>query len=563
MWKVHDLSAAFSDEPLFAHATFTVGATDRVGLVGPNGAGKSTLLAILAGEMRPATGHVEFPPGTRVGHFTQEVPDPALTVREFLGQAPGELAALARELRELTAALTGLAGERALDRLGGVQERYAQLGGWAYAARVDEVRDRLNVAHLADDARLGTLSGGEQARLMLARVLLDEPQVLLLDEPTNHLDASGIEWLGTQLAGFAGSVLVVTHDRAMLDRVATRIVEIDGIHDEPQHYAGGYTEYRAEKQRRWERLLLDFEAQEKARVRLAADIERTKDQARSVEQSTRNDKLRRYAKKVAAKAKARERRLTRQMQATSWIAEPQTRPPLVLAFRHSTAAVPGTAAVGGPLGFATGGTAGGGGSAEAGSTVLSAERITLSRGGRTLVLGLDLHVRPGERIVLTGANGTGKTTLLRALAGLDAPAAGHVRRAGPVALLPQTHDELRLKTSVLHFFRSRVPVYVDEAEALLRAYLFDDDRQHQPLATLSAGELRRLLLATIVNGPADVILLDEPTNFLDFDALDVVEEALRAFDGALVVVTHDALLPKSIACDRHLVLADGRLHEAD
>jgi macrolide transport system ATP-binding/permease protein len=138
-----------------------------------------------------------------------------------------------------------------------------------------------------------------------------------------------------------------------------------------------------------------------------------------------------------------------------------------------------------------------------------------------------------------------------------------VRRGGPVSLLPQTHDELRLKVTVLDFFRSRVPVYIDEAEALLRAYLFDDGQRRQPLATLSAGELRRLLLATIVNGPADVILLDEPTNFLDFDALDVVEEALRAFDGALVVVTHDAVLPKSIACERHLVLADGRLHDAD
>ena len=547
MWKVHNLSAAYDDESLFANASFTVGATDRVGLVGPNGAGKSTLLAILAGELRPTSGHVEYPPATRVGHFTQQVPDPDLTVREFLDQAPGELAALDRELRELTASLSGPGGDRVLGRLGGIQDRYAQLGGWAYEARVNEIRDRLGVSDLAGDALLGTLSGGEQARLMLARVLLDEPQVLLLDEPTNHLDAAGIAWLGAHLGGFAGSVVVVTHDRALLDRVATRIIEIDGINDEPQHYSGGYTEYRVEKQRRWERRLLDFVAQEKARARLADDIERTKDQARSVEQSTRNDRLRRYAKKVAAKAKARERRLTRQMQATSWIAEPETRPALVLAFRHQNAPAPDSADA----------------EPEAGPIGLSAERITLSRGGRTVVRDLDLTVRAGERVVLTGANGTGKTTLLRALAGLDAPAAGRVRRAGPVALLPQTHDELRLTMTALDFFRSRVPVYIDEAETLLRAYLFDDDQQRQPLATLSAGELRRLLLATIVNGPADTILLDEPTNFLDFDALDVMEEALRAYDGTLVIVTHDAVLPRSISTDRHLVLADGQLHEAD
>ena len=165
--------------------------------------------------------------------------------------------------------------------------------------------------------------------------------------------------------------------------------------------------------------------------------------------------------------------------------------------------------------------------------------------------------------MLTGPNGAGKTTLLNTLAGIAEPASGGVTRRGVVTLLPQTHDELRLRTPVLDFFRSRVPVYVDEAEELLRAYLFDDEQQLQPLHTLSAGEMRRLLLATIVNSDADAILLDEPTNFLDFDALDVVEEALRAYDGALLAVTHDAYLPKSIGCDRHLVLADGRLTNRD
>jgi macrolide transport system ATP-binding/permease protein len=153
--------------------------------------------------------------------------------------------------------------------------------------------------------------------------------------------------------------------------------------------------------------------------------------------------------------------------------------------------------------------------------------------------------------------------LLNTLAGSAEPAGGRVTRNGVVGLLPQTHDGLRLRLSVLDFFRSRVPVYVDEAEELLRGYLFDDEQQRQPLRTLSAGEMRRLLLATIVNGDADAILLDEPTNFLDFDALDVVEEALRAYQGALLVVTHDAYLPKAIGCDRHVVLANGRLADVD
>jgi ATPase subunit of ABC transporter with duplicated ATPase domains len=547
MWKAIELSAFYGDEPLFSGATFAVAAGDRVGLVGPNGAGKSTLLRIVAGELRPATGHVEVAPGGRIGYFAQQVPDPAATVGRFLDDAPGELPALDRRLRALQALLASASDHiepARIEELGAVQERYAQLGGWAYAARVAEIRDRLGVRSLPDTARLGSLSGGEQARLMLACALIGEPTDLLLDEPTNHLDAEGIEWLGGYLARFTGSIVVVTHDRALLDRVATEIVEIDGIggpdgDGRPQFYDGGYTAYRAEKQRRWERRLLDFEAQEKARARLVDDIEATKAHARSTELTTRNDRLRRYAKKVAAKAKARERRLARQMQAATWIAEPQTRPPLVLAFRSPRT---DPASADGPA-----------------TTVLAASDITIAAGTRTLARNVDLRVRADERIVLTGPNGSGKTTLLTTLAGIVEPASGHVTRHGVVALLPQTHDELRLRVSVLDFFRSRVPMYVDEAEELLRAYLFDDEQQRQPLRTLSAGEVRRLLLATIVNSDADAILLDEPTNFLDFDALDVVEEALRAYDGALLVVTHDAYLPKSIGCDRHLVLNGGRL----
>ena len=442
MFKVLGITASYGDQALFADATFTVAGNDRVGLVGPNGVGKSTLLRIIAGELAATAGYVEFAPGTRIGYFAGQVPDTDDTVAGFLDAAPGELAELHRLIRDLRPGY-----EHEL-------ERYTQLGGWAYEARIAEVRDRLGITALADDAPLGTLSGGEQARLMLARVLLDEPTVLLLDEPTNHLDAAGIAWLGTYLAGFAGAIVVVTHDRALLDRVAGRIVEIDGIHDEPQYYTGGYTDYRAEKRARWQRWLLEFEAQEKARARLAEDIERTKNQSLGVELSTRNDQIRRYAKKVAAKAIARERRLNRQMLATTWIAEPQRRAPLVLAFPDATDAV--------------------------GTTVLRARDVTLPYGrieGR-----FDLDVRAGDRILLTGANGTGKSTLLRTLAGQIPPASGEVTGDGVVALLPQTHDDLRLAVSVREFFRSRVPVYVDEAQELLRAYLFDDVQQRQPLA---------------------------------------------------------------------------------
>jgi ATPase subunit of ABC transporter with duplicated ATPase domains len=333
---------------------------------------------------------------------------------------------------------------------------------------------------------------------------------------------------------------VVSHDRAFLDRTVTRIVELDGIDETPQDYPGcGYTAYRAEKARRWQRLLLDHEAQEKARARWEADIARTKEQARGVETTALSglgaDKLRRYAKKVAKKAKARERRLRRQMDSVRWIAEPRTRPPLTLAFPADDT--------------------------DAGGPVLSAVGVTVTRGGRTVLDRVDVEVTGGDRILVTGRNGSGKTTLLRALGGLVETDAGFVKAAGPVALLPQTADGLRTDVTVLEHFRAHVPVYADDAERLLTAHLFDAEQRRAPLKTLSAGELRRLLLAVMVNSPARVLLLDEPTNYLDFDALDVVEEALRAFRGTLVTVTHDGYFAERVGHTRRWHVDGGAVHE--
>ncbi|GIH13177.1 ABC-F family ATP-binding cassette domain-containing protein [Rugosimonospora africana] len=531
MLKAVDVAHTYDDELLFREVSLLLGPGDRVGLVGPNGVGKSTLLRVLVGELKPDHGQVVLGPDDRIGYFAQQVPDPESTVGRFLTEAPGELAALARRMDALIALLgSGGPDPSTVDEYAAVQERFGQLGGWAYAARVDAVRGRLGVDLIDPQRRLGTLSGGEQARIMLARLLLAEPSVLVLDEPTNHLDAAGTAWLGGYLAEFPGAVLAVTHDRGFLDRFANQIVELDGIDERPQHYEGNYTAYRAEKQRRWERLLLDYEAQEKARQRLAEDIERTKEQARGVELTVRSglgsDQIRRYAKKVARKAKARERRLTRQMLAVSWLAEPQTRPPLALAF-------PDVAGCGEP--------------------VIKAAGVCVP--GR--LHPLDLDVRGGDRVLISGPNGAGKSTLL----GILSAPSGPVAITGGVALLPQTHDDLPARMSVLDFFRSRVPMYVDEAEATLTSYLFDPDQQAQPLGTLSAGELRRLLLATMVNGGAATLLLDEPTNYLDFDSLDVIEAALREFRGTILMVTHDGYFASSVGYGRHLEVRDGTVTE--
>ncbi|MEV4346710.1 ABC-F family ATP-binding cassette domain-containing protein [Actinoplanes sp. NPDC049596] len=528
MLKAVSLSRAHDGEVLFSGFDLVLGDGDRIGVVGPNGAGKTTLLRVLAGELAPLAGSVTYGPGTRVGYVAQQMPDPEGTVGEFLTGGLGELARVTQTMRVLERRLA--AGEDVLAEYGVVQERWTALEGWSAEARVAEIRQRLNIAGLPDELALREVSGGEQARLLLARALLDEPGVLLLDEPTNHLDADGVAWLQGWLAAYPGGVLTVSHDRAFLDAAVTRVVELDGIDEVPQDYpGGGYTAYRAEKQRRWERLLLDFEAQEKDRRRWEADIERTKEFSRGVENTVRSGAeaphLRRVARLVARKAKVRERRLRRQMASVRWIAQPRTRPPLTLAFPQDAA--------------------------EPGEVLIARRGLQVKAGEKLLLAGVDLTVRRGDRILVTGRNGAGKTTLLRAL-GQDVEA----------AVLPQTSDGLRTDQSVMGFFREHVPVYVDDAEKLLQGHQFGPDQWEARLRSLSAGELRRLLLAVLVNSPARVLLLDEPTNFLDFDALDVVEEALRRYKGTLVVVTHDRYFAEAVGFGRRWHVADGEVIES-
>ncbi|MBM2616191.1 ABC-F family ATP-binding cassette domain-containing protein [Actinoplanes sp. LDG1-06] len=529
MLKVVNLSRSHDGDPLFAGFDLVLHDGDRVGIVGPNGAGKSTLLRVLGGELRPDAGSVTYGPRTRIGYVAQQMPDPEGSVGAFLGAGLGELAAVTARMRELERRMEAGHSDGLLSEYAAVQERWTALEGWKVEARIAEIRQRLDIDHLPDDLALREVSGGEQARLLLARALLDEPDVLLLDEPTNHLDAEGVAWLQGWLGAYGGAVLTVSHDRAFLDAVVTRVLELDGIDTEVQDYpGGGYTAYREEKQRRWERLLLDFEAQEKDRRRWEADIERTKQYSVGVENAKglglAGPHLRRVARLVARKAKVRERRLRRQMESVRWIAEPRTRPPLTLAFPDDQA--------------------------DPGEVVLKARDLRVAAGPKVLLERVDVEVRRGDRILVSGRNGAGKTSLLRALAGDE------------TAVLPQTTDGLRTKVTVMEFFRSRVPVYLDDAETLLLGHQFGPDQWDVSLRSLSAGELRRLLLAVLVNSPARVLLLDEPTNFLDLDALDVVEEALRRYRGTLVVVTHDRYFAERVGFGRRWHVGDGVVIES-
>jgi ATPase subunit of ABC transporter with duplicated ATPase domains len=536
--KSDGLVRAYDALPLFADVSFVLGDGDRVGLVGPNGAGKSTLLRLIAGLDRPDAGSVTLGEGDTVGYLAQQTPRPDLTLGEHLHAAAGEVFDLHVELQGLEAELAeGRPGRSTLERYGDVQERYTALDGWGFQALVDDVRRHLDIAHIDPGTRLRNLSGGEQARVMLAGVLLARPTVLLLDEPTNHLDLGGLRWLETYLGGFGGAVMVVSHDRRFLDNTVSRVFELDGVSDRLQTYEGGYTAYRAEKARRWQRLLDEHRAQERYRKRLEADIARTRQQALGVERTASglgSDQIKRYAKKVAAKAKARERRLRRQMQSAEWIGDPAKAPSLTL---HLD------------------------GVSVAGQRLAALEGVSVDHGPRRVLEAVDLVVRGRERIAVTGDNGAGKTTLLRLVAGELPPTSGRAEPAEAAGVLPQDHDRLPLDRPLLDYYRSQVIGYEDEARAFLGHFLFDQEQMHRPLRTLSPGERSRLLIAVLVSSGAELLLLDEPTNHLDFDSLDVVEEALRQFGGTIVAVSHDRAFVENIGCGRHIEIRGGRLHE--
>jgi ATPase subunit of ABC transporter with duplicated ATPase domains len=525
MLKATDLTKAHDGAPLFDGLSFVLDDGARAGLVGVNGVGKTTLLRLLAGHDRADRGAVGAGAGDRIGYLPQDVLDPRASIDDLLRRALGEVWEVRLELDRHEADLTDF------EAYGRAQERFEALGGWALEARLDEARRRLAVDHLDRSTRLGALSGGEAARCLLAAVLLGEPTVLLLDEPTNHLDADGREWLAEWLAGFSGTLLTVSHDRAFLDATVDRIFELsaEGL----EGYEGGYTAYKEERERRREKLALLVEAQEKRRRRLAEDIRLTAGYAQHTERTVSRreaPKLKRYAKKVAKKAKAREHRLRREMESENWVRAP--RDPAEFKVKLETEDPRG-------------------------------RLVAALRGvGVAGVLDdVELTLHGGDRVGLVGPNGAGKSTLLHVLAGALAPDAGDVDVRAQVRLLPQTPVRLPAERGLLEWFREQVTLPEEEARTLLAHYRLGEEAIDRPLGRLSPGERARVHVAAIVASGAGLVLLDEPTNHLDFDTLEIIEAALQAFRGTLVVATHDRALLEAIGVERIVEVRDGRAQE--
>lgn len=528
MLSVHSLKKSFDSQFLFDRVTFSINPGEHVGLVGPNGCGKTTLVRILAGSEQPTGGHVARDPRLRIGYLPQGFElDPTATLAETIGRVAGSAGALESELALAAAALAAHPDDRA------ASEQYDELLRkivFAESGRVAEILAGLGLAAIDPDFPVARLSGGLKTRLSLALVLLGDPQLLLLDEPTNHLDIHMLEWLEDWLNESTCAALLISHDRTFLDHTVTRILEMDPRHGSLREYEGNYSDYLEQRQAEIDRQWVAYSDQQLEIKRMKADIARAKEQAAYTERVTTNgrksqgvgglgdkgvkDHLRRLAAKVAKKAKSRERKLDRYLEDDARVDKPEQTWHMKLEF---------------------------GDTPHLGRFVLQAEDLAIGyRPGAALVSDLNLAVRAGERVAISGPNGCGKTTLLRTITGEIEPLAGSLRIGATVRMGLMSQDQSSLdpgQTAVDHllpWFRNQT-----EARSHLAYFLFTGDEPLKPAALLSYGQRARLMLALLVAQQCNLLLLDEPVNHLDIPSRTQFEQALKHFDGAILAVVHD------------------------
>ncbi|MGW6285692.1 ABC-F family ATP-binding cassette domain-containing protein [Streptomyces sp. NPDC055107] len=539
-----DVSKAYGDRSVLDQVTLTVRPGEKTAVIGENGSGKSTLLRLLAGAERPDTGEVtvRFPGGA--GYLAQTLDlDPTDTVQDAVDTALAELRDLEHRIREAEAGLSeGKPGDPGptdaeLAAYGDLLTAYEDRDGYRADARTEAALHGLGLAHLTRDRALATLSGGEQSRLALACVLAAAPELLLLDEPTNHLDARAVGWLEEHLRAHRGTVVAITHDRAFLERVTSVILEVDRDLRTVTRYGDGWDGYRTAKaaaRRRWaqehEEYLADLarteELVEAAGARLAA---------------TGGDPKQGFGKH----RRSHEAKLSGQVRAARTRRDalrrsPVPPPPRPLAFTGRPAVVETGTADGAGTADATGTgtTADGTGTGTANRTGTLVELHAVSVGGRLRLP--SLRVESGARLLVTGENGAGKTTLLRVLAGDLAPDAGTVTRRAHIGSLPPGPPARPTRRTLLATFAAGRPGFPDEyADELLALGLFRPEDLDVPVASLSVGQQRRLALARLVTRPADLLVLDEPTNHIALSLVEELEQALDEYPGAVVVVSHD------------------------
>ncbi len=503
---------------LFDGVSFKVERGERLALSGPNGAGKTTLLRILAGQTELHGGELVFSKGTRLALHDQRPPlHLDLSLRDYVLGGAADLVALEQELRRLEIAMgEGAHDPRTMRRYSEAVARLEHAGGWDWRSRTTAVVRGLGFSEADLDRRLDTFSGGELTRASLGRALAGDPDLLLLDEPTNHLDVANLEWLETTLTTLDAAVILVAHDRWFLEAVTTAVLELEG--GRSLYFAGPWHEWRREKAAR-------ALSAGKAIQRYDADIARLE---RFVERF-------RYKKSKAKQAQAKLTHIDR----------------LAGERAQKSAELDSLTLRGRALGFEFLDPP------RSGRVVLDVTNLDLSAGTKHLLSGVSFGVDRGEHVALVGPNGSGKTTLLETLLHRQL---GH----GVIpAYFSQQEAELDERGNVLDCVQSMTGLSRPNAQNLLGRFLFSGWDEHQKaVSVLSGGERRRLALAAVVASGANFLVLDEPTNHLDLESREALEDALRAFPGTVLLVSHDRALLDAVA-ERTLAIEDHRLNAYD
>jgi ATP-binding cassette, subfamily F, member 3 len=556
-----NLGVSFGAFDLFKGISITIANDSKIGLIGPNGIGKTTLLLILAGINAPTTGQVHIARGRRLGYLRQEAVD-AFADRE--NTVYGEMLTVFTDMQDRQARLHELEArmsskelsetemETLLEEYGQKQEAFDKAGGYDYEIRIQQTLEGLGLGKSAWHMPLRHLSGGQKTRALLARLLLEKPDLLMLDEPTNHLDIEAVEWLERVLREWEGAVLIVSHDRYFLDNTVNTVWEM--TRDGMEAYTGNYSAYLLQRQERWEYYERAFEEE---KTRLLKEVDYV--QRNWVRESTH------------AQALGRLRRLTRDLaivetygllalrSGKKWsefefnfhtdrpldvieairkvnaISMPSARPPVIrprLAETHIS-----------------------------GTIVLRANDVTIGYPGHALFTAHNLELRRGECAALIGPNGSGKTTFLKTMLEQVEPLKGTVQLGASLKIgyFAQAHDGLKGEHSVIEELGRHKSMDPGVARSYLAPYLFRGEDVFKPLSALSGGERARLALAILALDGANFLMLDEPTNHLDMPAREALQEVLENFSGTILLVSHDRYLIDRLAT-QIWDLGDNRLH---
>ncbi len=551
--SANNLTLSFGDFDLFRGISVTVANDSKVGLIGPNGIGKTSLLMILAGLNQPTSGSVHLARGYRLGYLRQEAVeafgDRANTVHAEMLTVFTGLQQQQERLHALEAEMSAHYTDEMLEIYGNLQDAFERAGGYDYELRIRQTLQGLGLGKDYWDMPINHLSGGQKTRALLARLLLEKPDLLMLDEPTNHLDSEAIDWLEHTLSEWEGAVLVASHDRYFLDNVVITIWEMD--HGRIDEYSGNYSSYIIQRDERWEFAQRVFE-EEKARLLKEVDFIQ-RNWVRASSHARALGMLRKISRELAAvemygigvlrngqkwhdlgiraDKPLDEIEAIRAVNAIEFPGRPpQIRPRLTQ--MHNS-----------------------------GNIVLRANEVVIGYPGNILFRADDVELRRGECAGLIGPNGTGKTTFLRTFLGELETLEGDLYRGASLKIgyFAQAHDDLDPKLSVLDELLRHKEMDPGEARSHLAQYLFRGEDVFKPVSALSGGERGRLALATLALKGANFLLLDEPTNHLDLPAQEILQEVLQGYNGTILLVSHDRYLVNRLAT-QIWELRDGRLH---